>query len=61
MFARDVEGRIGMVAGFGLSVTRPVVLGISLLYCPPGLGLGPVPTPQLGETYRNQMQTGLQS
>lgn len=43
MFARDVEGRIGMVAGFGVSVTRPVVLGISLLYCPPGLGLGPIP------------------
>lgn len=49
MFARDIEGRIGMAAGFGLSVTRPVVLGISLLYCPPGLGLGPIPTPQLGD------------
>lgn len=50
MFARDVEGRIGMAAGFGVSVTRPVVLGISLLYCPPpGLGLGPIPTPQLGD------------
>lgn len=49
MFARDVEGRIGMAAGFGVSVTRPVVLGISLLRCPPGLCLGPIPTPQLGD------------
>lgn len=65
MFARDVEGRIGMVAGFGVSVTRPVVLGISLLFCPPGLGLGlglgPVPAPQLGEAHRDQLQTGLRS
>lgn len=49
MFAREVEGRIGMAAGFGVSVTRPVVLGISLLCCPPGLGLGPISTPQLGD------------
>lgn len=65
MFARDVEGRIGMVAGFGVSVTRPVVLGISLLFCPPGLRLGlwlgPVPAPQLGEAHRDQLQTGLRS
>lgn len=45
MFARDVEGRIGMVAGFGVSVTRPVVLGISLLFCPPGAGAGAGPRP----------------
>ncbi|KAA8589648.1 hypothetical protein FQN60_013013 [Etheostoma spectabile] len=31
------------------SVTRPVVLGISFLYCPPGLGLAPISTPQLGD------------
>lgn len=61
MFARDEEGRIGLVAGFGVSVTRPVVLGISLHYCPPGLGLGPIPTPQLGEAYRNRMQTGFRA
>lgn len=63
MFARDVEGRIGMDAGFGVSVTRPVVLGISLLFCPPGLGLGlgPVAAPQLGEAHRDQLQTGLRS
>lgn len=63
MFARDVEGRIGMDAGFGVSVTRPVVLGISLLFCPPGLGLGlgPVPALQLGEAHRDQLQTGLRS
>lgn len=52
MFARDVEGRIGMDAGFGVSVTRPVVLGISLLFCPPGLGLelgaGPRPCTTAG-------------
>lgn len=67
MFARDVEGRIGVDAGFGVSVTRPVVLGISLLFCPPGLGLrlglglGPVPALQLGEAHRDQLQTGLRS
>lgn len=49
MFARDEEGRIGMATGFELSVTRPVVLGISLLFCPPGLGSGPIPAPQLGD------------
>lgn len=36
MFARQVEGRIGRAAGPELSVTRPVVLGISPLCCPPG-------------------------
>lgn len=49
MFARDEEGRIGMAAGFELSVTRPVVLGISLLFCPPGAGLGPHPCSAAGK------------
>lgn len=60
MFARDVEGRIGMAAGFGVSVTRPVVLGISLLYCPPRGWAWAPSLLRSWETYRNRTQARLQ-
>lgn len=61
MFAWDVEGRIGMVAGlWGVrdQTSCPEDFAPVLL-----LGAGPGPHPcalQLGATHRNQMQTGLQ-
>lgn len=61
MFARDVEGRIGMAAGFGVSVTRPVVLGISLLYCPPGAGPGPHPYSAAGRHIGTERRQGYKS
>lgn len=61
MFAREVEGRIGMAAGFGASVTRPVVLGISPPMLPHGAGPGPHLCSAAGRYIGTEMQTGLQS